>query len=243
MSNVSATIRNHHRELTERLTAQVTAIEDSRPEADPEALVAFLKSELLPHAHGEDQYLYPALDPVIKEHGAPTATMQVDHEFIGGYVRQLDETAQALRTATEGERPALQQRLRRLAIQLDGLFQVHLAKEERVYLPLFEEYVSHHDQQRILDGMHEAPHDEGTKAAGADEVTSLDVRDIPPPRRHPMIFTMFEHLQPGAAFVLINDHDPKPLYYQLNFEHAGQLVWEYLEEGPQTWRVRIGKTA
>lgn len=43
--------------------------------------------------------------------------------------------------------------------------------------------------------------------------------------------------------MLVNDHDPKPLYYQFAAEHTGAFSWEYLEEGPRTWRVRIGRTA
>lgn len=243
MSTVSDAMRNHHRELTERLTAHTTTLVEGRPEADLEALVAFLKRELLPHAQGEERHLYPALDPIIKEYGTPTATMSVDHEFIGGYVRQIEETAQALRTAGNAERSALQRRLQRLVIQLDGLFRVHLAKEERVYLPLLAKYLSQHDQQCILDGMHEAPTEDKPVADGQEAIKTLDVRDIPPAGRHPMIFGVFEALQPGTSFILVNDHDPKPLYYQLTFEHEGELVWEYLEEGPETWRVRVGKTA
>ena len=48
-------------------------------------------------------------------------------------------------------------------------------------------------------------------------------------------------LTPGQGFVLVNDHDPKPLYYQFEAEHTGQFTWDYLEEGPLTWRVRIGR--
>jgi uncharacterized protein (DUF2249 family) len=40
----------------------------------------------------------------------------------------------------------------------------------------------------------------------------------------------------------VNDHDPKPLYYQFDAEHSGAFTWDYLESGPETWRVRIGKT-
>ena len=72
---------------------------------------------------------------------------------------------------------------------------------------------------------------------------SLDVRTIAPPQRHPMIFQRFVALPVGEAFILINDHDPKPLYYQLSFEYSGQLGWEYLEQGPEVWRVRISRTA
>lgn len=72
--------------------------------------------------------------------------------------------------------------------------------------------------------------------------TTVDVRDIPPRQRHPMIFGAFDALFPGEALLLVNDHDPKPLYYQFSAERSGQFEWEYLEEGPEVWRVRIGKT-
>lgn len=70
---------------------------------------------------------------------------------------------------------------------------------------------------------------------------SIDVRPIPAPKKHPMIFGMFEALAPGEAFELVNDHDPKPLYYTFAAERAGQFTWEYLEQGPNVWRVEIGK--
>ena len=70
--------------------------------------------------------------------------------------------------------------------------------------------------------------------------TTLDVRQIPPPQKHRTIFQTFESLTPGQSFILINDHDPKPLYYQFANEHQGQFTWEYLEQGPEVWRVQIG---
>ncbi len=69
----------------------------------------------------------------------------------------------------------------------------------------------------------------------------LDVRTLAPAQRHEKIFATYEHLEPGAGFVLVNDHDPKPLYYQFEAEHSGQFTWDYLEAGPRTWRVRIGR--
>ena len=52
----------------------------------------------------------------------------------------------------------------------------------------------------------------------------------------------FGALHPGTAFELRNDHDPKPLYYQFAAEMPGQFTWDYLEQGPEVWRVRIGRT-
>jgi len=69
----------------------------------------------------------------------------------------------------------------------------------------------------------------------------LDVRTEPPARRHALIFDTYQRLRPGTAFVLVNDHDPKPLYYQLAAEHADRFTWDYLQRGPEVWRVRIGR--
>ncbi len=74
-------------------------------------------------------------------------------------------------------------------------------------------------------------------------MTQLDVRTIVPRERHPRIFQTFDDLQPGEAFELVNDHAPTPLYYQFLHERPEQFEWEYLEEGPETWRVRITRKA
>lgn len=71
----------------------------------------------------------------------------------------------------------------------------------------------------------------------------IDVRSIVPRERHPLIFNTFEQLKPGYGFVLVNDHDPKPLYYQFQAEHQGTFGWDYLEKGPDVWRVVISRTA
>lgn len=71
----------------------------------------------------------------------------------------------------------------------------------------------------------------------------LDVRSLAPARRHQLIFETYDALTVDQAFVLINDHDPKPLYYQFAAEQAGRFTWEPLESGPKVWRVRIAKTA
>ena len=71
----------------------------------------------------------------------------------------------------------------------------------------------------------------------------LDVRQEPPARRHTLIFDTFRDLGPGTGFELRNDHDPKPLFYQFSAELPGQFTWDYLEQGPEVWRVRIGRPA
>ncbi len=67
----------------------------------------------------------------------------------------------------------------------------------------------------------------------------LDVRELPPPQRHALIFATCGKLPIGNAVILVNDHDPKPLYYQFEAEQPGQFSWEYVQSGPEVWQVRI----
>lgn len=69
----------------------------------------------------------------------------------------------------------------------------------------------------------------------------IDVRPIPPRQRHPKIFGTWAQLAPGESILLVNDHDPVPLYHQFAAEHAGNFHWEYVEQGPDIFRVRISK--
>ncbi|MBV2234905.1 MAG: DUF2249 domain-containing protein [Sterolibacterium sp.] len=73
-------------------------------------------------------------------------------------------------------------------------------------------------------------------------VAEHDVRAHEPAARHDIFFNAFAALQPGQAFDFINDHDPKPLYYQIEAESTEPFTWVYLESGPEVWTVRVAKT-
>jgi uncharacterized protein (DUF2249 family) len=77
----------------------------------------------------------------------------------------------------------------------------------------------------------------------AEDVPVLDVRVLPPRDKHPTIFRTFDALRPGEAFVLLNDHDPVPLRYQFQAERPESFSWRYLDQGPEIWRVEIGRPA
>lgn len=80
-----------------------------------------------------------------------------------------------------------------------------------------------------------------TEEADITIVKRFDVRPFPPAERHDMVFDSFDELNPGEAFVFTNDHDPKPLYYQIEAESNIPFKWEYLENGPLEWVVKVSK--
>jgi regulator of cell morphogenesis and NO signaling len=69
----------------------------------------------------------------------------------------------------------------------------------------------------------------------------FNVTLLEPKKKHPSIFARFDALKAGESFTILNDHDPKPLYYQLLGERGDIFTWEYLEQGPEWWKVRMRK--
>jgi regulator of cell morphogenesis and NO signaling len=74
-----------------------------------------------------------------------------------------------------------------------------------------------------------------------ETIEVIDVTVIEPRLKHPTIFARFDELTGGESLVIHNDHDPKPVYYQLLGERGNIFKWEYLLQGPEIWEVRITK--
>ena len=69
----------------------------------------------------------------------------------------------------------------------------------------------------------------------------LDATRIEPQFKHATIFQKYEDLAQGEAFILHNDHDPKPLYFQMRAQKGETFGWEYVLQGPEYWEVKISK--
>ena len=71
----------------------------------------------------------------------------------------------------------------------------------------------------------------------------LDVRSVEPKHRFDRIMTAYEDLGEAEVLELTVDHDPKCMYYTLQATRGDDaFVFDYLEQGPETWRVRVRKT-
>lgn len=68
---------------------------------------------------------------------------------------------------------------------------------------------------------------------------TLDVRPVASQRTHPTVIATYNKLAVGESFVLINDRDPAPVRAELDPTSVEAVGWEYLESGPDVWRVRI----
>lgn len=67
--------------------------------------------------------------------------------------------------------------------------------------------------------------------------------EYPPQQKHKVIFETFDGLNPGEAMLLVNDHDPRPLFFQFQATRSEMFSWDYLERGPESFQVKIGKVS
>jgi len=74
-------------------------------------------------------------------------------------------------------------------------------------------------------------------------MAELDIREIPPAQRHPKIFDAFESMESGETLTIVNDHEPQPLFYQMQAEVESFDADNYSveERGPDEFVARFPK--
>jgi uncharacterized protein (DUF2249 family)/iron-sulfur cluster repair protein YtfE (RIC family) len=222
---------DHHAKLRGELDSLVASLRDAVAaggghEPAKRALVAFVDQHVLPHAAAEEGSIYPAaaddervelfVDSMVLEH------------------RELERKAQTLRSA---DTPA---RALSSAEGLAAVFAVHVEKENDLLLPALQKRPGA-SLSTLLRDMHDrlAEPDDEAHAHPKDDAEELDVRTLPHGARHEIIFGKLHALTPGERLFIVNDHDPKPLRYQLDAAWPGTFDWAYVSAGPQVWRIEI----
>jgi len=86
-------------------------------------------------------------------------------------------------------------------------------------------------------GITEAP--TGGCACGEHDhgMPELDVQTIPHAIRHAAIKGALGSLTPGSGMIISATHDPVPLLQQVAHEAPGAFSTQYLDEGPERWRI------
>jgi uncharacterized protein (DUF2249 family)/iron-sulfur cluster repair protein YtfE (RIC family) len=243
-------VKSHHAQLAGALAVQVEALVEAAAQGDLSgagaasvALVRWCDAELIPHALAEERAMYP------QAHEHPRGKLLVDAML--SEHRDLVALVEAIRQATSPVRAAAN------AQALRSLFDSHLVKENEQILPLLAES-SEISLAVILDGMHELlggrTHGESTEAVDeggcggecgcghqdpAGVLPELDARAVPHAIRHATIFGALDSVGAGSGMVLVAPHDPLPLLAQLEQRSPGLFSVDYLERGPESWRIRF----
>jgi uncharacterized protein (DUF2249 family) len=211
-------------ELLAELTVKVAlATELQLPLADREdaraVLTDFCVSRVVRHLMATDRVLY-SVAAGAAETRLLVRALRAQHDLLAGRISDLKRADSSAEVATS-------------AHALVGLLEVCNHVEQEVLIPALAALPGV-DLLALVE-------DVGILLAGGvlDVPAKLDVREIPHGRRHPRIFGIYARLAPGESFVLVNNHDPKPLRREFQATYPGQFGWDYLEAGPDRWQVRI----
>ncbi len=245
-------VEQHHAQMAGALAARVEALVSAAEAGSHDAatsarrdLVDWCERELVPHALAEESAMYPAAR-VRTEGRLLVEGMLAEHEVITGLVRELAATEQSVRAAAAA---------RALRVAFDS----HLAKENDLVLPLLvaapdvsvadllsgmhellgggsgHDESGHHDARPTAG--HEAGHTCGCGEKDPDGYPELDARAVPHAIRHATIFGALDAVRPGSGMVLVAPHDPKPLLAQVEQRSPGAFDVQYVETGPEAWRL------
>lgn len=253
----------HHARLAGELAGRVKML-FTAVDRDPGAaeriyagLVAFCDRSLLPHAAAEEAALYPAA------HRMREARLLI--ESLIGEHRCLTALVDALRAAPDpadavADARALQVLLEEHLAKENGLVLPLLAMTPEISLVELLADMHHRlasdssakglrEDQDTEEGhdMYEGQIEETggcggvCGCGGAEEANEpeLDVRDVPHAIRHATVFGALDAVPAGTAMVLVAHHDPLPLLAQIEQRNPGVFAVEYLERGPEAWRLRL----
>jgi hemerythrin-like domain-containing protein len=237
---------------------EILKTEISEDLEDIEKLIEFFTVFVDKCHHGkEERILFPALEKSgIPNEGGPIQVMLEEHETGRTLLKQIKDDLQSLKSnQTQKYQERIQERIKENISEYLELLERHIQKGNNVLFVMADMHLDGKTQEKIFeefedfeikeigsgkhDEFHKMINEMKSKILGKGKV--LDVRDIPPVQRHGIIFSEFDGLKKGENFVLINDHDPKPLWYQFQAEKEGKFSWEYIIQGPIIWAVKIGK--
>ncbi len=245
---------DHHAQLAAALTAHVGIVLDAVRSTTPgepvravERLVEFCEAQLLPHAAAEEGVLYPVASAY------PPARLLVEamiaeHRVLQSLVEELRKNRDPIDGVSASS-------------ALLVLFEVHLAKENDLLLPLIATDPSQ-SLAEILSGMHDLlgkeRHEDhgatgeessaggcgGTCSCGESDESepTLDVRQVPHEIRHATVFGALGAVPPGGTLRLVAHHDPLPLLAQIDDRNPGVFTVSYDDRGPKAWRLRLTRS-
>lgn len=81
----------------------------------------------------------------------------------------------------------------------------------------------------------------GKEMPGRGKLETIDLRQLEPYKRHALVIEKFRELKEGRSFNIINDHDPLPLYFQMNMFFPGKVSWFYVKGEGDYWEVNVGR--
>ena len=206
--------------------------------------VAFLE-EAESHHRREEEVIFPRLERLgILE---PPALMREDHQRFHRRKQRLAALAEQAAPAEQAAGPpdGLDFGLWRCELvdhgqQLVRELASHILKEDNVLYRAAMQAFSGEDWEQVKQESDAIGYCHFTPEAGPPTV-ELDMRSVPLLERQARFMSAWKQMPVGALLRLINDREPRPLYYLFQATQRGRFEWCYEKEGPEEWIAVLRK--
>ena len=197
---VQSAIEAHHAEMAKRLSILANSMaKGASPESHSQLakdFSSYLRSDILPHAQAEETSVYLRAQKVgLSE---VVETMLFEHRYLRAKIDEFE-------TVSMSEQAAL-------SLVISEVFSIHAQKENLFILPQVLSSVTDGEAAEVLS---EIQH-EFAESKRAPAASTIDLRPLPPKARHDVVFSKIQSLEIGSSITVVNDHNPKPLFYQID---------------------------
>jgi len=189
------------------------------PDREIEALVAYLRYEVLDQAANEESLLFPRGSEGAAD-GRVRALVE-DHVHLRDVTEQLAGAGSA---GSDAEPAALAELLDDLEESLDR----HMRTEQMVLAGA------------TTDGVESLRHPFRCHLwFPVTEGAELDLDALPREFAHRAALERFSRMRPGQRLLVRSSGEVESLWNQLSCSRPGEFGWAYLAEGPEQWRVKV----
>lgn len=206
-------------EVTLRERAARRALGRGRwPRREIDALVAYLRYEVLDQATAEESLLFP--------HAAEGSADPRVRDLVRDHVRLREVTDELARFAVSDGRELGE--LVELLDVLEEFLDHHMRMEQAVLSPVTPEGTEvrrHPFRCHLWFPLTEGP--------------DIDLDALPRAFAHRAALERFTRLRPGERVLVRSGCELESLWTALTVGHPGEFGWAYLEEGPEHWRAEV----
>ena len=194
------------------------------PVREIEALVAYLRYEVLDQAANEERLLFP-----LTSEGLAGSRM---HGLVEDHVQLRDLTDHLVAAGTADQARRDPGALVDLLDDVEELLDRHMRAEQALLAPTTTDGVESH--RRPFRCHLWFPLTEGSE---------LDLDVLPPEFAHRAALERFSRLRPGERLCVRSVRELESLWNVLASGRPGEFGWAYVQEGPDQWRVEVTRRA
>jgi uncharacterized protein (DUF2249 family) len=190
------------------------------PDREIEALVAYLRYEVLDQAANEERLLFP-----LTSEGLAGNRM---HGLVEDHVQLRDLTDHLVAAGTADDAHRDPGALVDLLDDVEELLDRHMRAEQALLAPTTTDGVESYRQPFRCHLWFPLT-----------EKSELDLDVLPPEFAHRAALERFSRLRPGERLRVRSGRDLESLWNVLAAGRPGEFGWAYLQEGPDQWRVEV----